>query len=143
MPHKVLLRYGGARSAIREVATDGRPLRSEDQYEGLHILGGSTVGRWEGDTLVVETVDFAPDLVWYSTRGWPMSPDAKITERFTRQGDVLRLETTVDDPAFIRPWVLAPMERQITSGALLPPAQTCIELDKEFLSGARFGERFK
>lgn len=143
MPHKVLLRYGGHRSAVREVAIDGRPLRSEDQYEGLHILGGSTVGRWQGDTLVVETVDFPPDLVWYSTRGWPMSPDAKITERFTRQGDVLRLEATVDDPAFIRPWVLPPMERQITPGALLPPAPTCIELDKEFLSGPRFGERFK
>jgi hypothetical protein len=143
MPHKVLLRYGGHRSAVREVAIDGRPLRSEDQYEGLHILGGSTVGRWQGDTLVVETVDFPPDLVWYSTRGWPMSPDAKITERFTRLGDVLRLETTVDDPAFIRPWVLPPMERQITPGALLPPAPTCIELDKEFLSGPRFGERFK
>ena len=42
-----------------------------------------------------------------------------------------------------KPWVLAPMERQITSGALLPPAPTCIELDKDFLSGARFGERFK
>ncbi|HEX2460532.1 MAG TPA: hypothetical protein VHJ58_10330 [Vicinamibacterales bacterium] len=143
MPHKVLLRYGGHRSAVREVAIDGRPMRSEDQYEGLHILGGSTVGRWQGDTLVVETVDFPPDLVWYSTRGWPMSPDAKITERFTRQGDVLRLEATVDDPAFIRPWVLPPMERQITPGALLPPAPTCIELDKEFLSGPRFGERFK
>jgi hypothetical protein len=143
MPHKVLLRYGGHRSAIREVATDGRPLRSEDEYEGLHILGGSTVGRWEGDTLVVETVDFAPDLVWYSTRGWPMSAETKITERFTRQGDVLRIETTVDDPAFIRPWVLAPMERQITPGALLPPAPTCIELDNDFISGPRFGERFK
>ena len=143
MPHKVLLRYGGARSAIREVAMDGRPLRSEDQYEGANILGGSTVGRWEGDTLVVETVDFAPDLVWYSERGWPMSPGTRVTERFTRQGDVLRLETTVDDPAFMRPWVLAPMERQISPGALLPPAPTCVELDKEFLSGARFRERSK
>ena len=94
-PHKVLLRYGGARSAIREVATDGRALRSEDQYEGANILGGSTVGRWEGDTLVVETVDFAPDLVWYDERGWPMSPDTKVTERFTRKGDVLRLERAV------------------------------------------------
>jgi hypothetical protein len=143
MPHKVLLRYGGHRSAIREVATDGRPLRAEDEYEGLHILGGSTVGRWEGDTLVVETVDFAGDLVWYSTRGWPMSAETKITERFTRQGDVLRLETTVDDPAFIRPWVLAPMERQVTPAGMLPPAATCIELDKDFVTGARFGERFK
>ena len=71
MPHKVLLRYGGHRSAVREVATDGRPLRTEDQYEGLHILGGSTVGHWEGDTLVVETVDFPADLVWYLPEGGP------------------------------------------------------------------------
>ena len=143
VPHKVLLRYGGARSGIREVAMDGRPLRSEDQYEGLHILGASTVGRWEGDTLVVDTVDFATDGAWYSTRGWPMSAETKITERFTRQGDVLRLETTVNDPAFIRPWVLDPMERQVTSAGMLPPAATCIELDKDFVTGARFGERFK
>ena len=72
-----------------------------------------------------------------------MSPGTKVTERFTRQGDVLRLETTVDDPGFMRPWVLAPMERQISPGALLPPAPTCVELDKEFLSGARFRERSK
>jgi hypothetical protein len=142
MPHKVLLRYGGHRSAVREVALD-RPLRKEDEYEGLHILGGSTVGRWEGDTLVVETVDFPEDGAWYSTRGWPMSAGAKVTERFTRQGDVLRLETTVDDPAFIRPWVLAPMERQVTNGGLLPPAPTCVELDKDNITGARFGERPK
>ena len=72
-----------------------------------------------------------------------MSAGAKVTERFTRQGDVLRLETTVDDPAFIRPWVLAPMERQVTNGGLLPPAPTCVELDKDNITGARFGERPK
>ena len=70
MPHKVLLRYGGARSAIREVAMDGRPLRSEDQVPKARISWVAvTVGRWEGDTLVVETVDFAPDLVWYPSEG--------------------------------------------------------------------------
>ena len=56
---------------------------------------------------------------------------------------MLRLETTVDDPAFIRPWVLAPMERQVTNGGLLPPAPTCVELDKDNITGARFGERPK
>jgi hypothetical protein len=140
MPHKVLLRYGGARSAIREVVI-GRPSRTEDQYEGMHILGGSTVGRWDGDTLVVETVDFPPEQVWYSTRGWPMSAEAKITERITRKGDVLTIETTVDDPAFIRPWVLPKAERQINPGALIPPAPTCVELDREHITGKRFGER--
>jgi hypothetical protein len=140
MPHKVLLRYGGARSAVREVVI-GRPLRSEDEYEGQHILGGSTVGRWEGDTLVVETVDFAPEQVWYSTRGWPMSAETKITERITRKGDLLSIETTVDDPAFIRPWVLPTAERQINPGGLIPPAPTCVELDRDHITGKRFGER--
>jgi len=145
LPNKVVLLYGRAPPAIRQVPTDGRPLRSEDEYEGLNQLGGSSVGRWEGDTLVVETVDFPDELVWYSTRGWPMSATAKITERFTRQGDVLRLEMTVDDPAFIQPWEVRPIERQPdpNPNALFPLTPVCIELAGDSISGKRFGERFR
>jgi|GEM_PF-950599 len=145
LPNKVVLLYGRSPPAIREVPTDGRPLRSEDEYEGLNQLGGSSVGRWEGDTLVIETVDFPDELVWYSTRGWPMSANAKITERFSRQGNVLRLEMTVDDPAFIRLWEVRPIERQPNPNpnALFPPIPACIELAGDSISGERFGERFK
>ena len=145
LPNRVVLLYGNAPPAIRQVPTDGRPLRSEDDYEGLNQLGGSTVGHWEGDTLVVETVDFPEELVWYSTRGWPMSAGAKITERFTRRGDVLTLETTVDDPAFIEPWNVTPIERRPNPdpSALFPLTPVCIDYDANSVSGERFGVRFR
>ena len=149
LPNKVVLLYSPAfvspLTAIRQVPMDGRPLRSEDEYEGLTQLGGSSVGRWEGATLVIETVDFPDDVIWYSTRGWPMSAAAKITERYTRRGDVLTLEMTVDDPAFIEPWEVRPMERQPNSnpGALFPPTPVCWDPSGDTVSGARFGERFK
>ena len=143
LPNKIVLLYGRAPPAIREVPTDGRPLRTEDEYEGLTQLGGSSVGHWEGDTLVIETVDFPDDLVWYSTRGWPMSANAKITERYTRRGDVLTLEMTVDDPAFIRPWVMRPIERRPhpDANALFPLTPVCLELAGDSISGERFRQR--
>jgi len=143
LPNKVVLLYGRSPPAIREIPTDGRALRSEDEYEGLTQLGGSSVGRWEGDTLVIETVDFPDDLVWYSTRGWPMSANAKITERYTRRGNVLTLEMTVDDPAFIRPWKIPPIERRPNpnSKALFPLTPVCLELAGDSISGERFRQR--
>jgi hypothetical protein len=145
LQNKILLLYGGAPPAIREIPLDGRPLRTPDEYEGLNQLGGSSVGHWEGDTLVIETVDFPEELIWYSTRGWPMSADAKITERFTRQGNVLTLAITVDDPAFIEPWEVRPIERQLNMDpdALFPSAPVCIELVGDSISGERFNERFR
>tara|TARA_Y100000817_G_scaffold168727_1_gene131893 strand:+ start:9482 stop:10396 length:915 start_codon:yes stop_codon:yes gene_type:complete len=151
LPNKVVLLYGSEfvspLTAIRQIPTDGRPLRTEDEYEGLNQMGGSSVGHWDGDTLVVETVDFPADLLWYSTRGWPMSPGTKITERYTREGDVLRLDITVDDPAFIEPWEVRPEERRpdLNPGALFPPTPVCLELAGDSVAEAAgsFGARFR
>ncbi len=140
---RIVLLYRGAPPAIRQIPLN-RPLPTEDEYEGLYILGRS-VGHWDGDTLVVETVDFPYDMIWYSTRGWPQSPGTKITERFTRTGNLLRVEMTVDDPAFIEPWEVRPMEVRLNPNpnALLPQTTPCVELDAGFLTGERFGERFR
>ncbi len=143
LPNKMVFLYSGAPPAIREIPMDGRPLRVPDEYEGQHIMGHS-VGHWDGDTLVVETVDFPDDMIWYSTRGWPQSAGTKITERYTRQGNVLRLEMTVDDPAFIKPWEVRPIERRPhpNPNALFPPSPLCAELDGDLISGAdRFSGR--
>jgi hypothetical protein len=62
---------------------------------------GDSIGRWEGDTLVVETTNFHP---LQRSRG--ASESLKVIERFTRAGpDAILYKFTIDDPTtFTRPW---------------------------------------
>jgi hypothetical protein len=67
---------------------------------------GDSIGRWEGETLVVETTNFNPGDAFKMPIGVYISPEAKVTERFTRvSASQLRYDFTVDDPAtFSKPW---------------------------------------
>ena len=67
---------------------------------------GDSIGRWEGETLVVETTNFNPGDAFKMPVGVYISPEAKVTERFTRVSpDQLRYDFTVDDPkAFSKTW---------------------------------------
>ena len=134
MPGKVLLVYTGEHLWMREIPTDGRPLPKPDDYEATKVVGTSS-GHWDGDTLVIESVDFPPDLIWYSSRGWVGSPDAKVTERFQRVGDTLTLNVTVDDPTFVHPWVLSPqrMVRNRNPRALVAQPLPCQDHDAPLL----------
>jgi hypothetical protein len=68
---------------------------------------GDSRGRWDGDTLVVQTTNFT-DKVWSQYSGWNWASDEnmKLTERFTLVGpDTLQYEFTVDDPTvWTKPW---------------------------------------
>jgi hypothetical protein len=78
----------------RQVFIDGRPFPADMNP----TWNGYSVGRWEGDTLVVETRGFRDDL-WIDTWGSPMSDVAKMTERIRRPNfGTLQIELTVDDP---------------------------------------------
>lgn len=69
---------------------------------------GDSVGRWEGDTFVVETKNFHPDILIRPnmTQSFYMGEDPKVTERFTRVSDTeILYEFTVEDAvAFTQPW---------------------------------------
>jgi len=83
----------------RIIPTDGRaPLPSS-----IRQLEGSSRGRWDGDTLVIETANFT-DMFMFAAQG--ASADMKLTERFTRvSDDTLMYRFTVDDPkVWTRPW---------------------------------------
>ncbi len=86
---------------FRIIYTDGRSHRTGRPESWM----GESVGRWEGDTLVVESVNFN-DRTWIDRRGVPHSDRLHVTERFSRNGDgQLILEITVKDPvAFTEPW---------------------------------------
>ena len=78
---------------VRHIYTDGRPL-PEDPEERFQ---GTSVGRWEGDTLVAETVGFSPNT--YLPGGVPHSNKMKIVERMQLIGpETMTIETTVTDP---------------------------------------------
>ncbi len=78
----------------RQIYTDRRPLPADPSPSWL----GSSVGRWDRDTLVVETVGLN-DRAWLDLRGHPRSDAMRMTERYTRR-DVghLDVEITFDDP---------------------------------------------
>jgi hypothetical protein len=92
---------------LREIWMDGRPVPSG---EALQALGpswyGMSVGHWEGDTLVVETVGL-DERAWVDINGYPKSADAKIVERY-RLRDAVTLEaqlTLIDPKYYTKPWV--------------------------------------
>jgi hypothetical protein len=65
---------------------------------------GYAAGTWEGDTLVVTSRGYR-DSSWLDSRGLPHSGELQITERIRREGDMLTIEFTFDDPvAFTQPW---------------------------------------
>ena len=80
----------------REIFLDGRPLPEvvEPSWDGY------SVGRWEGDTLVVQTIG-TNDRSWLDIHGHPLSEAAKITERYRRTDfGHMTLQIVVDDPMF-------------------------------------------
>ena len=66
---------------------------------------GYSIGRWEGDTLVVETRGLN-EKFWMDTRGTPHTAQLKFIERFTRSDmNTLKYQATIDDPgAYTKPW---------------------------------------
>ena len=86
LPSKILILYE-ANYGLRQIYTDGRTLPKQGDPQPLWY--GYSVGRWEGDTLVVESnnlrgAEDGPFDGWLDVRGSPYSRDAKFTERFTR-----------------------------------------------------------
>lgn len=86
----------------RQIFTDGRPLPGNDPQPWFY---GYSVGRWEDDTLVVETVGFR-DEGWLDINGSPLSDKARTIERFRRPTfGTIEVEQTVDDPVnYTRPF---------------------------------------
>ena len=93
-----------ASAGIRQIFTDGRPLPDNDPQPWWY---GYSVGRWEGDTLVVETNGLRDDG-WLDIIGSPLTDAAKITERFRRVSyGRMEIDVTVDDPkAYTKPWTV-------------------------------------
>jgi hypothetical protein len=85
------------------------PLGGSHPKSGVRMWMGDSRGRWEGDTLVIETTNFTDRTgLGGNGNGAVHSEDLKLVERLRRaDGDTLRYELTVDDPrTFTRPWTV-------------------------------------
>jgi hypothetical protein len=78
---------------------------------------GYSVGKWEGDTFVVETIGLN-DKVWADAYGDPRSEQTHLTERYRRLNhDTLELQVTIDDPkSYTKPWVSPPKLHKLEPG---------------------------
>jgi hypothetical protein len=82
---------------LRHIYTDQRPLSAEEDREPS--TWGESIGHWEGDTLVIETVAVRRPAV-YSQVGPPLSDNARYIERLRKTGaDRMELEMMIEDPA--------------------------------------------
>lgn len=87
--------------SFRQVFLDGRPLPVDPNP----TWNGYSVGRWDGDTLVIDSIGFRDDQ-WLDAAGSPLTSAGKVTERFNRPDyGHLTIDVTIDDPkAYTRPW---------------------------------------
>lgn len=100
---RILLLLGGGDRNWRIIYMDGRPMGQKSEWV-LTYYGAST-GKWDGDTLVVDTVAFN-EKFWFTNGGLPHTEALHTTERFTRTDfSTLKYQVTVDDSlAYTRPW---------------------------------------
>jgi hypothetical protein len=100
-PAMMVLLYESPSSPHRTVYTDGRDLPKDPSPAWL----GYSIGRWEGDTLVITTAGFN-DLGWLDSAGHPQTESLRITERLRRRDfGHMDFEMTIDDPkVFTRPF---------------------------------------
>jgi hypothetical protein len=88
--------------AFRQIWTDGRPHPKDPEPTWM----GDSVGHWDGDTFIVDTVGFN-DKSWLDFYGDPHSDELHLTERYKRADhDTLTMQLIVDDPkAYTKTWV--------------------------------------
>jgi hypothetical protein len=133
---QVVLLYAGGfagQNTFRVVPTDGRPHNPARVIQ--ETWKGDPVGRWDGDTLVIDTIGFT-DESWLHKSGYFHSFKLHVIERLTRNGNTLRWEATVEDPEVLtEPWTMNPISRVLDArpGAFVPEDFPCEELDSQHL----------
>ena len=102
---RIVMIYEGGTHIWRVIYMDGRKHPEPDVVNPTWL--GHSVGRWEGDTLVVDVVGFNEGS-WIDMLGDPHTDRLHLIERFTRKDlYTLRYEATIDDPgAYTEPWTI-------------------------------------
>jgi hypothetical protein len=118
----------------REIWTDGRPLPKDPDPSYL----GYSVGKWDGDTFVVDTTGFN-DKLWDDSYGNPRSDATHLTERYRRLNhDTLELQIIIDDPkAYTKTWISPPKLHKLEPGWEIAEWFCVLDEDKAYDDAVR------
>jgi len=130
-PKDVVLMYQN-RNMWRVVPIDGRPHDPENSQD--QTFNGDAVGKWEGDTLVIDVVGFN-DVSWLGWPGWFHTNNMRVVERFRREGNALHYQATVYDPeVLMEPWEMDPRALPLnTSDRPYIEDPPCLDFDLEHM----------
>jgi hypothetical protein len=118
---------------FRAIPIDGRPhdpIKSQDT-----TWYGDAVGKWEGDTMVIDIVGFN-DESWLGWPGWLHSNNMHVIEKYTRNGNALMWQATVEDPdVLLAPFVTEPRTLRLNPNpkATLVEDLPCEERDSQHI----------
>jgi hypothetical protein len=123
---------------FRMIPTDGRTHRTSrppnvaGQTDHLEIdpsPHGTSIGRWEGDTLVIEVRNLSADT-WLGDNGLFHSENTRVIERLTRKGNTLTWQATVEDPEVLaEPWKMNPRTLTLRPDDEIEEAAFCEDRD--------------
>ena len=101
MSNRIVFIYEGGSHVFRNVWMDGRAHPKDPNPNWM----GDSIGRWEGDTLVIDSVGFN-DKTWLDDAGHPHTEQLHVIEKYTRaNASAMKYEVTIDDPgAYLHPW---------------------------------------
>ncbi len=107
LPDRFIFIFEGGSHVWRIIYMDGRPHPPAEELAQFPTWLGHSIGRWEGDTLVVDTVGFN-EGTWVDSLGDPHTSKMHLIEKFTRPSLLtLHYEATIDDPgAYTKPWTI-------------------------------------
>jgi len=125
-PHKIIQNarelvflYDDVSGGFFRVVPLDRPHRKD--IGGSYL--GDSIGRWEGDTLVVETVNFNEET-WLTDNGAFHTKNLKVIERLRRVGDTVQYQAVAEDPAVLaEPWTLRPQTLWVSDHEIEEPAR--------------------
>jgi len=112
------------------------PIAAKKDESPADMWMGDSLGRWEGDTLVVDVKSFN-DKTWFDRAGNFHSGELRVTERYTPIDEhVMSYEATIEDPkVFTRPWKISmPLYRHLERNAQLMEFK-CVEFVEELMYG--------